>query len=224
VTLVQPVARLAILVSVLCACGTGADPAAAPARGTSTALSGGVQPATLEAVEQPSQPSAPANAGVAPSAAPTPRQATPIGSSLPMATSDDSGSGSDFPPDDQATPAPEQGIPLHPTRSPGSRTPPTSARETPTTRTGRARLLVSERSGIPLDELRVVSERRVLWPDTSLGCRQRGVEAQPQLIPGYQILIEGQGQQFWVHGDEGRKLFVCDVPIMPGPERSRGSH
>jgi hypothetical protein len=79
----------------------------------------------------------------------------------------------------------------------------------------RAIQIVAERTGIPPEQLSVVAQEEVDWPDSSLGCPQPGANYLQVITPGVRIVIQGAGQTFHVHGDTQGHLFLCTGPQAP---------
>jgi hypothetical protein len=79
----------------------------------------------------------------------------------------------------------------------------------------RAIQLVAEHTGIPAEQLTVVAQEEVDWPDSSMGCPQPGLNYLQVITPGVRILVEGAGRTFYVHGDTQAHLFLCDNPQAP---------
>ncbi len=75
--------------------------------------------------------------------------------------------------------------------------------------------IVSQETGIPPEELTVVTQEEVTWRDSSLGCPQPGFNYLQVLTPGIRILVEGNNQTFHVHGDGANRLFLCENPQRP---------
>ncbi len=74
----------------------------------------------------------------------------------------------------------------------------------------RARLDLSERCGVPVSEIAIVSSDAVEWPNASLGCPQPGALYAQVLTPGYQIVLDMRAELYEYHTDaEGRQLILC---------------
>jgi hypothetical protein len=68
---------------------------------------------------------------------------------------------------------------------------------------------LAQRLGAPLDQISVVSVSEVVWPDGSLGCPQPGQVYTQATMPGYQIVLSYQGQEYVYHTDMNR-AFLCE--------------
>lgn len=70
---------------------------------------------------------------------------------------------------------------------------------------------LAQKLGIGQEEIFLFNVKAVEWPDASLGCPQTG-EAYAQVItPGYQILLEANGQVFSFHTDKTDKVILCNA-------------
>jgi hypothetical protein len=58
-------------------------------------------------------------------------------------------------------------------------------------------------------QISVVSVSEVVWPDGSLGCPEPGQVYTQATMPGYQIVLSYQGQQYDYHTD-ARRVFLCE--------------
>ncbi len=61
---------------------------------------------------------------------------------------------------------------------------------------------VSERSGVPVDELQVVDAEAVEWPDACLGLANEGEVCAQVITPGWRVTVQGDGQTHTVHTNE----------------------
>ena len=68
---------------------------------------------------------------------------------------------------------------------------------------------LSEQTGTPPDEIILVSIEAVEWSDSSLGCPEEGFMYAQVITPGYQIVLEAQGQQFNYHTDQAANVVLC---------------
>lgn len=114
-----------------------------------------------------------------------------------------------------ATPEPEAtAVAVEPTAT----TPPTAIKPTvraPQSGTPLAQqaiALLAQESGLAPGQLTVVKQHGIEWPDSSLGCPQPGMMYLQVLSNGTVIVIQGNGQTYYVHADESGKLFVCNTP------------
>jgi hypothetical protein len=64
---------------------------------------------------------------------------------------------------------------------------------------------------IPAGAFDVVSVQTWEWPDASLGCPEPGKSYAQVVTPGYQVILEAEGQRYEVHTDErGRTTVLCE--------------
>lgn len=69
---------------------------------------------------------------------------------------------------------------------------------------------LSEKTGLPADEIRLISIESVEWSDTSLGCPQEGFMYAQVITPGYLIVLEAQGQQYEYHTNQTDQVILCE--------------
>jgi hypothetical protein len=66
-----------------------------------------------------------------------------------------------------------------------------------------------KQTGIPADEITLISMEAVEWSDASLGCPQEGYMYAQVITPGYLIILEAQGQQYEYHTDQTTNVVLC---------------
>jgi len=115
-----------------------------------------------------------------------------------------------------AEPTPRQGLVAVPSQTPAVSQPAEAAPVQPGAYGEAAEALVkmaqddlAQRLGAPLDQVSVVSISEVVWPDGSLGCPQPGQVYTQATMPGYQIVLSYQGQEYVYHADMNR-AFLCE--------------
>jgi hypothetical protein len=69
---------------------------------------------------------------------------------------------------------------------------------------------LSERTGFPPDDIRLVSIEAVKWSDASLGCPQEGFMYAQVITPGYLMVLEAKGQQYEYHTDQAANVILCE--------------
>jgi hypothetical protein len=79
----------------------------------------------------------------------------------------------------------------------------------------RAKEDLADQLSIRKDQISLVETIEVTWPDSSLGCPQKGVSYLQVLTPGYKIILEAGGNQYEYHSDESIQLISC--PVQPAP-------
>jgi len=86
----------------------------------------------------------------------------------------------------------------------------------------RSRLAVQDlaaRLPIPVEQIRLVSQRAVEWPSSALGCPQPDRMYMTVLTPGYHIVLETGGATYHYHsGDQGAP-FLCSEARREPPAR-----
>lgn len=70
---------------------------------------------------------------------------------------------------------------------------------------------LSERTGLPISQIRLVSMEAMEWSDTSLGCPQEGFMYAQVVTPGYLIVLEAQSQQYEYHTDQAINVVLCEA-------------
>jgi len=58
---------------------------------------------------------------------------------------------------------------------------------------------LGQRLNVTAEQIRVVSVRAVDWPDTSLGCPKPGMLYADVITPGFEIILEANGQEYAYH-------------------------
>ena len=76
---------------------------------------------------------------------------------------------------------------------------------------------LAKRLSITTAEIKVVEFSDVIWPDSSLGCPQKGMAYLQVLTPGYLILLEYANKQYEYHADLGQDFIYCTNPTAPIP-------
>ncbi|MDX1621812.1 MAG: hypothetical protein R3320_12520 [Nitriliruptorales bacterium] len=78
-----------------------------------------------------------------------------------------------------------------------------------------ARSLVGEAAGVSEDDVELIEASEVTWPDGALGCPQPDQMYTQALVEGYRIVMEADGEEFYVHGAENQSPFICEDPQEP---------
>jgi len=76
---------------------------------------------------------------------------------------------------------------------------------------------LAKRLSITMAEIIVVDASEVVWPDSSLGCPQKGMAYLQVLTPGYLILLEYSNNQYEYHAGLGQVFIYCTNPTAPIP-------
>lgn len=70
---------------------------------------------------------------------------------------------------------------------------------------------LSDRLGLPEENIQPVSIEPVEWSDASLGCPQEGMMYAQVVTPGYLIILEAEGRQYEYHTDRKANLVLCET-------------
>ena len=80
---------------------------------------------------------------------------------------------------------------------------------------------LADRLGVAPEEIQVVSVEAMEWSDASLGCPQPGMMYAQVITPGYQVMLEVDGQEYAYHTDTGNHVVLCEpeaaseIPAAP---------
>lgn len=69
---------------------------------------------------------------------------------------------------------------------------------------------LSARTGLPAEDIRLVSMEAMEWSDASLGCPQEGFMYAQVITPGFLIILEAEGQQYEYHTDQAENVMLCE--------------
>jgi len=80
---------------------------------------------------------------------------------------------------------------------------------------------LAQRLNVTVDEIRVVSVKAVDWPDASLGCPKPGMLYADVITPGFEIILEANGQEYAYHTGGGYYVqcegqWPVEAPTAPG--------
>lgn len=73
----------------------------------------------------------------------------------------------------------------------------------------------SDETGVPVDEISVVTAESVTWSDGSLGCPEPGMGYTQALVPGYRVVLDVAGEEIHYHAGSDGEFFACDDPQPP---------
>ena len=62
-----------------------------------------------------------------------------------------------------------------------------------------AKSALEEKIGIEADTIRLASATAAEWPDSSLGCPEKGMSYRPVLTPGYVVSLQVNNRTYTVH-------------------------
>ena len=76
---------------------------------------------------------------------------------------------------------------------------------------------LSEKLGMPADEIGVVSTEAVEWPDGCLGVQRLGMMCTQAIVPGFKIILEAGGKQYEYHTNQnGSSVVLAQSPLASG--------
>ncbi len=84
-----------------------------------------------------------------------------------------------------------------------------------------AKETVATQTGIAEAAIEVVNAVAVRWPDSSLGCPQKGMMYLQVITPGYRILLRAGGEEYDVRVGNNRAL-ICEQPAKTPLAPSKG--
>lgn len=68
---------------------------------------------------------------------------------------------------------------------------------------------LAEQTGLPIEQIKLVSVEAIEWRDTSLGCPQEGYMYAQVITPGYLIMLQADGQTWEYHTDQKTNVVLC---------------
>ncbi len=71
---------------------------------------------------------------------------------------------------------------------------------------------LANRTGSTADQIEVTALAHVTWPDGSLGCPQPGRQYSQALVPGRQLMLTVDGEDFAYHAGRGGTFTYCAEP------------
>jgi hypothetical protein len=74
----------------------------------------------------------------------------------------------------------------------------------------RAKEDLAQTLSVPVEEVKVLEAKSVVWPDASLGCPQPGMRYRQVPMDGARILLTVDGQTYAYHSGGGRDPFLCE--------------
>jgi hypothetical protein len=72
-----------------------------------------------------------------------------------------------------------------------------------------AKKTLSEELGVGMEDIEVVSNTSINWPDTSLGCPKIGMMYAQVITPGYKVILQVEEKQYDVHVGDSRAV-ICE--------------
>jgi hypothetical protein len=77
---------------------------------------------------------------------------------------------------------------------------------------------LSQRLGIPSDQIKVTDVRAVTWPDSSLGCPQPDMMYAQMQQDGYLISLNVAGAPYFYHSGPDQAPFLCEDTLQLAPQ------
>jgi hypothetical protein len=74
---------------------------------------------------------------------------------------------------------------------------------------------LSEQVGADVDDIELVSLLEVTWRDGSIGCPEPGVAYTQALVPGQQLILQVNGEQYYYHSGKNSIFKYCGDPVPP---------
>ena len=74
---------------------------------------------------------------------------------------------------------------------------------------------LAERTGADRTDIVTVSVDNVTWPNSAVGCPQKGMSYLQVLTDGVRIVLEVDGTRYQYHAGGGRPVFYCPRPEVP---------
>ncbi len=72
------------------------------------------------------------------------------------------------------------------------------------------------RTGVAVEDVAIVTQRAVAWPNGALGCPRPGVMYTQAIEPGYQVVVEAGGQRLDYRVGSAGIPSLCENPPGPG--------
>lgn len=73
---------------------------------------------------------------------------------------------------------------------------------------------LTERAGVPAEEIEVVSQEEVTWSDGSLGCAQKGMSYTQALVDGFRVVLRADGVDYEYHSAGSETPAYCAEPTQ----------
>ncbi len=70
---------------------------------------------------------------------------------------------------------------------------------------------LARRLEVPTEQIELVEAKPVVWPDSSLGCPQPGMEYKQVPEDGALIILQVEGIKYRYHSGGSRELFLCET-------------
>jgi hypothetical protein len=73
----------------------------------------------------------------------------------------------------------------------------------------------AQETGVPVDEISVVTAESVTWSDGSIGCPEEGMGYTQALVPGFRVVLDVAGEEIHFHAGSDGQFVACDDPQEP---------
>lgn len=84
-----------------------------------------------------------------------------------------------------------------------------SAKQQTTPIVALAKIEVVKLTKVSQDQIRLISEEEVEWPNGSLGCPVPGFFYTQAIVPGYKLVLQVGSEQFVFHTDKNKDVILC---------------
>ena len=74
---------------------------------------------------------------------------------------------------------------------------------------------LAQRLSISTNQIDILEAASVIWPDSSLGCPQKGMAYAEVLTPGYLIVLTTGNDEYEYHTSTGTEVIYCANPTPP---------
>lgn len=74
---------------------------------------------------------------------------------------------------------------------------------------------LAQRFSLSITQINLLEARDVTWPNSSLGCPEKGLVYADVLTPGYLVIFESGGNTFEYHSGTGGDVIYCQNPTPP---------
>ncbi len=74
---------------------------------------------------------------------------------------------------------------------------------------------LNQAMGLNFDQIRMISDEAIEWPDGCLGTHQNNGECTPGVVPGFRVLVEGGGKLYEYHTNNDGSILVLATNTSP---------
>jgi hypothetical protein len=112
----------------------------------------------------------------------------------------------------------EEGSTMEDTVVPGTAEPAGAVEPSLEALVAEAREDLAQKLGVPTEQITTLEAKAVVWPDSSLGCPQPGMNYLQVLQDGALILLGFEDNVYEYHSGGNRAPFLCEQPLKPEKE------